>query len=134
MIWLTLMKEKALVCSECFCCKENIIFLCGSILCHKVESFHMRKSISLLCVIPISTNKQQHFLTQLNVLTKRLCSKPYVFHITNSLKKMPIFDVINFQRADSFFQFKAYSPGFYCFQILSSLVLIPTKENAVSLF
>ena len=66
-IWLTLMKDKPLVCTECFCYKENMIFWGDSILCHKPENFHLRKSISLLCVIPIFTNKKEHFLTQLNV-------------------------------------------------------------------
>jgi len=54
-------------------------FLWDSIFCHKTGSFCLRKSISLLCVIPISTNKQEHFLTQLNVpATKlRVCNSTY---------------------------------------------------------
>lgn len=47
MIWLTLMKEKALIGTEFFCCKDNMIFFVT--LYHKVESFCMRRSISLLC-------------------------------------------------------------------------------------
>lgn len=68
-------------------------FLWDSILCHKPESSCLRKSISLLCVIPISTNKQEHFLTQLNAPATRLRVHNSMYCVTNSQKNMPIFNV-----------------------------------------
>lgn len=51
----------------------------------KFES--LRKSISLLCVIPISTNKQEHFLTQLNVPATKLCVCNSTYCMLTIIKK-----------------------------------------------
>lgn len=72
-------------------------FVWDSIFCHKTESFRLRKSISLLCVSPISTNKQEHFLTQLNVPAMRLrvCNSMYSM-LPIHQKNMPIIYVSHF--------------------------------------
>lgn len=93
-------------------------FLCDSILCHKAESFRMRKSISLLCVIPISTNKQEHFLTQLNVLAIRLCLQNCMYCMVPIHQKIHPSSTWVIFRGQNLFQTKAYSPGFIDFKFL----------------